>query len=137
MTSLLLIFLGTIWESSMDVIGVKHNYDKSIWKRVANFFDQKGMTKIGNNFWDNSIAWKNKWKMGYIWDKEAFTGSTTIFVMFMDGWHLVKFIWLMHLFLAIIFYKPLTDWLLVDLLLYYFVFGIGHEIFTRIQIYRK
>jgi hypothetical protein len=137
MTSLIIIFLGTIWESSMDVIGVKHNYDSSIWKKIANYFDKKGIKKLGNQFWDNSVAWKNKWKEGCLWQKESFFGSSTIFVMFMDGWHLVKFLWLIHIFFAIVCYSQITEFLLLDVFIYYFAFGLGHELFTRIQLFKR
>lgn len=41
MISLLIIFLGTFWEASMDIVGQKHNYENSRLKFVADYFDRK------------------------------------------------------------------------------------------------
>ena len=129
MLSFLILFLGTFWEASMDIIGSSHNYEKSFWKNIANCFEKRGIKKLGNQFWDPSLAWRNKWRMHDPNNGEAFPGSASIFVTLMDGWHLVKFIWLIHLFLCIVLYTPVTDYLLLDCLLLYIVFGIGHELF--------
>ena len=45
-----------------------------------------------HNFWDPSVSWKNKWKNNDKSQGERFIGSSTIFVMFTDMWHLLKFI---------------------------------------------
>lgn len=132
MVSLILIFCGTFWEASMDIIGQKHNYEQSRWKLLADYFDRRNMQLFGNQFWDNSIAWRNKWKMNDPMNGEAFFGSSTVFVSVIDGWHFVKFIWLIHVFLAIIMFDHITDYLLIDLLLLYFAFGVGHELFLRL-----
>jgi len=120
------------WESSMDIIGDERNYSKSIWKSLANYFDKKGKYSFGNQFWDNSVSWANKWKNKDPKQGELFIGSSTIFVTFMDGWHLVKFVWVIHIFAAIVFYSPITDYLIIDILLYYLIYGIGHEVFSRL-----
>lgn len=132
MISLCILFLGTFWEVSMDIIGVKHNYDQSIWKRLALWFDKQRVYKLGTIFWDNSIAWSNKWKNLNPEEGETFPGSSTLFVTFMDGWHLVKFIWLMHLFACIILYEPITSYPLFDMLILYIAFGLGHEFFWKL-----
>ena len=120
------------WEASMDIISDERNYDKSIWKLVANYFDSRGIHSLGNQFWDNSVSWANKWKNHNPEQGETFAGSSTIFVTFMDGWHLIKFIWLIHIFAAIVFYSPITDYFIIDLLVYYLTYGVGHEAFSRL-----
>lgn len=132
MTSLLLIFFGTFWETSMDIIGNKHNYEMSVWKKTADYFDKNGHVKIGNSFWDNSLAWRNKWKNGNPTEGEKFFGSSTIFVVLMDGWHVVKYFWLIHFFAAIVFFKPISTNLILDFFICYVCYGIGHEFFLKI-----
>ena len=83
-------------------------------------------------FWDNSVSWANKWKNKDPKQGELFIGSSTIFVTFMDGWHLVKFVWVIHIFAALVFYSPITDYSIIDILLYYLIYGIGHEVFSRL-----
>ena len=134
MVSLILIFIGTFWEVSMDIIGMKHNYDQSLWKLLADYFDRKNIKIFGNQFWDNSIAWKNKWKNHNPLDGEAFFGSSTFFVPVTDGWHLTKFIWLMHILSAVILFERISNYLIIDLIIYYIVFGIGHEVFRYLLL---
>jgi hypothetical protein len=127
----ILLFLGSFWEASMDAIGTPHNYEASIWKKLADYFDKNGKTHLGNTFWDNRLAWKNKWKDGDPAKGERFWGSSTAFVMFMDGWHVVKAIWLCHLFVALVCYQPITPYLVVDFVILMLVFCSGHELFFR------
>jgi len=42
---------------------------------------------MNDQFFDPSISWKNKWKNGDKLQGEAFTGSSTIFVAGIDGYH--------------------------------------------------
>lgn len=132
MISICILFLGTFWEVSMDIIGVKHNYEQSIWKTLALWLDKRRLYRLGSLFWDNSIAWSNKWKNLDPQEGEVFPGSSTFLVTFMDGWHLVKFIWLMHLFTCIVLYEPISSYFLLDILILYTIFGIGHEFFWKL-----
>lgn len=43
------------------------------------------------DFWNKSVSWRRKWKDGNPDKGEAFLGSSTVFVMFTDGWHLAQF----------------------------------------------
>lgn len=132
MISLLIIFLGTFWEASMDIVGQKHNYENSRLKFVADYFDRKKIFFLGNTFWDNSVAWSNKWKNNDPNNGEAFFGSSTIFVSLVDGWHLTKFFWLVHIFSAFVLFEPLTEYFFIDLLILYVAFGLGHEFFWKL-----
>jgi hypothetical protein len=129
MISILLIFFGTFWEASMDILGMKHNYDHSGWKRLADYFDRIKVNRLGNQFWDNSLAWTNKWKNHNPENGEAFPGSSTIFVPIADGWHLTKFLWIFHVLSAIVLYEGISGFFAADLIILYIVFGIGHEFF--------
>ena len=45
----------------------------------------------GNSkFWNPDLSWQNKWKNGDPSQGEKFPGSSTIFVTFTDGWHLMN-----------------------------------------------
>ena len=137
MISIVILFLGMFWESSMDIIGDERNFNRSVWKRIADFFDNRNIRALGNQFWDNKVSWANKWKNKNPAQGEAFFGSSTIFVSIMDGWHLLKFIWLIHMFAAIVFYTQITDYFLIDIMILYGVFGVGHEFFRRILIIKR
>lgn len=138
MLSLIILFLGTFWESSMDVIGNKQNYERSFWRQLAEYFDGKGIKRWGSAFWMQEQAWKNKWKNKNPKNGAAFPGSTHMFVTFMDGWHVVKFCWLMHLFAVIVCYTPVTSSKALDVLVFYLTFGAGHQLFfSNLQKCRK
>jgi hypothetical protein len=132
MITLLLLVLGAFWESSMDVLGSGHNFEQSIWKRIADFFDSKGLHFIGHKYWDNRMAWRNKWANGNPLNGPRFLGSNTFLVYLMDGWHLAKAIWLVHLFAALVLYKPITASLIIDFFILISSFGVAHELFFRL-----
>ena len=44
----------------------------------------------GNKFWDYKISWQNKYANWPSDKSEAFFGSSTVFVMFTDGYHLTR-----------------------------------------------
>jgi hypothetical protein len=131
-----ILFIGSFWEASMDAIGTPHNYEASIWRKIASYFDKRGISTLGNQFWDNRLAWRNKWKNGNPNDGERFLGSSTFLVMLMDGWHVVKAIWLFHLFFALVLYNPYTSSIFIDLGILMFIFCTGHELFFRAIQYK-
>ncbi len=128
MLSLIVLFVGMYWEAAMDKIASPHHYKISIWKSLADYFDRKGMTHLGNNFWDGEVAWRNKWKNRNPEEGERFWGSSHIFVTVCDGWHVVKMLWMIHIFLAIVLYKPITPYFGLDMLLFFAAFAVGHHI---------
>ena len=133
MISLTLLFLGSFWEASMDIVAFPQNYKKSFWEKIANYFDQKGHTFFGQKFWDHRVAWRNKYKNQDPKQGPRFFGSNTFLVPFMDGWHLIKIMWILHLLSAIIFYRAITEYLLLDVLILYVVFCTGHELFFKLN----
>ena len=53
-------------------------------------------------FWNPSLSWRNKYKNGDPGQGPRFPGSTTIFVLVTDGWHLMKALNLAFYRLAIV-----------------------------------
>lgn len=128
MLSAFILFLGMFWEAAMDKIAVPHHYEHSMWKQLADYMDRKGAIRWGNRFWDNRIAWTNKWRNGDPVQGERFWGSSHVFVFLMDGWHVVKTLWLLHLVLAIVCYQPLTPFWYADVILFIGIYGLGHHL---------
>ncbi len=113
----------------MDKIGSPHHYRMSIWHSLAAFFDRKGMHGLGESFWNNETAWKNKWRNGDPSEGERFWGSSHIFASCTDGWHVVKLFWIFHFIAAIVLYSPILPSILLDFGLYFFTLADGHHIF--------
>ncbi len=78
----------------------------------------------GNSFWDESIAWKNKWKDGDRSKGEKYIGSSTVFVFATSGWHLVQEVLILLIFL-VLFGFTLTC------LLYWILFKTTFELIYR------
>ena len=57
----------------------------------------------GSLFWNPVISWRNKYKNGDSSQGPRFPGSTTIFVLLTDGWHLMKALNLASYRLALVF----------------------------------
>ena len=76
---LLLILLSGFFEGLMDRI--QFHYNGSLFSKLKN-----------QVFWNPSISWKNKWKLGDPQKGPKFFMSTTLFVFITDAWHLFKFI---------------------------------------------
>lgn len=62
-------------------------------------YEKSVFSLLSEQFWNPKKSWKNKWKIPD--EKEKFPGSTTIFVFVTDGYHLMQFIFLNCLFVAI------------------------------------
>lgn len=86
-----LLLISSVSFAVMD--SLQHHYNSSIFK------------KFNNVFWNPAYSWRNKYKLGNPKLGEKFPGSTTVFVMFTDAWHLFKFFAIKPLF-AIIFLLP-------------------------------
>ena len=83
----------------------------------------------GQNTWLNpDLSWRNKWKNGDPSHGEKFPGSSTVFVCFTDGWHLMntgnKVCVLGALCLKIGKKQPLKYYL-YDLVIYTFAYSAG------------
>jgi hypothetical protein len=115
MISIILMFLAGICNAIMDVLDF--HYDISIFKDWPN-----------QQWLDPSLSWKNKWKNGDPNQGEKFFGSSTVFVFLTDFWHFAKFLMLLFISFAIVFYFPFIVWW-ADLLIVYCIFTITFEIF--------
>ncbi len=75
-----LFLLAAFFNSVMDVL--QFRYSKSVFAR-------QGMSQ---EFFNPDISWRNKWKNGKPEEGEAYPGSSTVFVLFTDAWHLFQFL---------------------------------------------
>lgn len=71
-------------------------------------------------WWNPSISWVNKYKSAQDL-RPKFWGSTTIFVMITDAWHLFDFIGIICLLGAVCCYQVLV-YPVVDFLIYYVIY---------------
>jgi hypothetical protein len=115
MISLILMLLAGIFNAIMDVLDF--HYDISIF------------TSWHNQNWINPvISWRNKWKNGDPNQGERFFGSSTIFVFITDLWHFCKFLMMISVCCAIVFYNPLIFWW-TDIIFLLTIYSIVFEIF--------
>lgn len=87
-------------------------------------------SKLGNEqFWNPNKSWINKWEIDEagkaIAGKERFWGSSTFLVFLTDGWHLVKWIYLLSVKLAIVtmLYFPVSRKKIINLLTWVGIFA--------------
>jgi hypothetical protein len=116
MISIILLILAGIFNACMDVLRFKFSISIfSNWK---------------NQQWINPvISSQNKWKyVDGIRVGEKFFGSSTFLVFVTDFWHFCKFLMLINIMSAIVFYYPIINWW-IDLLIMYCSFTIPFEIF--------
>lgn len=72
------VFIG-MFEAVMDKLNF--HFEKSIFKGLAN-----------QQFWDPTLSWRNKWKLGVKKNGEKFPLSSTVLVFTTDAWHFAKFL---------------------------------------------
>jgi len=87
------------------------------------------LSKLDIFWWRKSISSNNKYKNRDKAQGEAFLGSTTIFVIFTDAWHLFDFIGDLSLAIAMIF---IPDWWWI-----FIVFLIKQTIFEGLFRYLR
>jgi hypothetical protein len=125
MISAILLIIAGIFNACMDVLRFKFNASIfSSWK---------------NQQWINpAISSQNKWKyIDGVWSGEKFWGSSTVLVWTTDFWHFCKFLMLICIMFALVFYHPLINWW-TDFLIFYCSFTILFEIFySKIFILKK
>ena len=123
-----LVISAAFSNSVMDTL--QFRYNKSIF--ASDSFNQE--------FFNPKISWKNKWKDGDSKKGEKFLGSSTVFVMFADAWHLAQFF--MFTFFELIFITMYYFWKkprwyisFFQLVLLKVIFGVIFELsFTKILI---
>ena len=121
MVTLILIFLAGIFSASMDAL--RFRYPTSIFRFWKN-----------QNWVNPSLSWPNKWK-----PKSKFGDfiMSTVLVWMTDFWHFCKFMMLLLMTGAIVFYHPIINWW-GDILLIYSIFTVIFELFfSKILIKKK
>jgi hypothetical protein len=116
MISIILVFLAGILNASMDVVSSR--WDKSIFKKKFIKYEK---------FFNPKISWLNKYKNGVPALGEKFPLSSTSLVFLTDWWHLAKFLMIICLTTAIVFYTPIFG--IIDLIIFYLTFSVTFEIF--------
>lgn len=91
MTTIVLLFISGIFEGVMDTLQFHWTHFRARHEKAKSFF------------WSPTLSWKNKYKNGNSECGEKFFGSTTIFVGFTDGWHMMKLLKNICLFAGIFF----------------------------------
>lgn len=86
--SVILLIISGISKAICDVSAINGSIDK--------------LSKLNMFWWRKSISANNKYKDRDKNKGEAFIGSTTIFVIFTDAWHLFDFIRDLSLILALL-----------------------------------
>jgi hypothetical protein len=122
--------LAAICDAAMDKISF--HYDKSIFRKKG------GDTVDHAYFWNPTISWRNKYKRRLPEKGERFPGSTTVFVMFTDAFHLAQA--LMNFFIIVTIITGLNalvdvtwDWYdyILVFVAYKASYGFTFEIFFR------
>ena len=124
MITIILIFFAGIFNACMDVLRTR--------------FGNSIFAECDNQMWVNPMfSWVNKWKWdGNLKIGEKFLGSSTIFVFVTDLWHLCKFLMLLLLMGAVVFYQPIFNWW-GDLILIYSIFTVTFELFYSKILIKK
>lgn len=101
---------------------------KSIMDKIQFHFNESVFNKL--KWFNPAESWKNKWKDGDKSKGEAFLGSSTIFVMFTDAWHLFGSIQRLMWIFAIVLYKPTINWWADGMILMASHMIVFHVLFT-------
>lgn len=125
MLTLIFVFLAAVCNAIMDVI--TYRFDTSIFSKVVRL----------KWFIDPKVSWRNKYKNEDPSQGANFPFSTTVLCAITDLWHLTKNIMLVLLYVGITCYIPIINPVL-DVILYYIVFGVTFEIcWSRLFIIKK
>ena len=118
-TSLLLVIIGRIFNSVMDIL--QHHHGKSIFKNTH-----------PHSFW-GSKSWVRKYKNNDPKQGAKFFGSTTILVFLTDGWHLCQLLMFLSYEVAVAIH---LDEPLIFIILSQIIGGLVFELFYT-KIWRK
>jgi hypothetical protein len=104
---------------------------KAAMDKLNFHFYESIFSKLSHRFWNSEYSWQNKWMNGNPIFGEKFAFSSTILVFLTDGWHLMQFIFLNTIFLAL-FFVSLQDFTtreaIVHLILLRALFGATFEL---------
>ena len=103
---------------------------KAVKDTVEFHYDYSIFSNFNTKYWNPLISWKNKYKGDLKTPK--FCGSTTVFVMFTDAWHLFDFLQLVSFLLAIIFYNKMIYFVADFVIFYILVCGVFELFYSLI-----
>jgi hypothetical protein len=116
MLSIICLIFASIFKALIDVLNSRFNV--SVFNKIKN-------EKL-RNWFNPTISWKNKYKDGDSKKGPKFFLSTTVFVMFTDGWHLFNSGMIFSFILALTlnaYYVPFFS-IIIDTILYHILYGI-------------
>lgn len=119
MISIIFLILAGFFNSIMDII--VHKWSISIFSKIKN--------KKLLQFMNPKLSWTNKWKNNNYKQGEKFIGSSTVFVMFTDLWHLCKFLMIVSFIISTIFYIPIMDNNILNIIVHYLAFSLSFNLF--------
>lgn len=119
MISIIFLILAGFFNSIMDII--VHKWSISIFSKIKN---EKLL-----QFINPKLSWTNKWKNNDYKQGEKFIGSSTVFVMFTDLWHLCQFLMIISFIVSTIFYIPIMDNSILNIIIHYLAFTLSFNLF--------
>ena len=119
MISIIFLILARFFNSIMDII--VHKWSISIFSKIKN--------KKLLRFMNPKLSWMNKWKNKDYKQGEKFIGSSTVFVMFTDLWHLCQFLMILSFLLSTIFYVSIMDNSISNIIIHYLSFTLSFNLF--------
>lgn len=129
MIAFIAVFFIAILQAAENVI--QYHHKQSIFWRGDEF-----------SFWGRN-SWVRKWKYGNPELGRKFFGSTTFLVWLTDGWHLIKFLYLLLLCAALVYNTSFTRyfdldwwWRIVEAAVLFSIYGGVFELFYKF-IFRK
>lgn len=126
MISIIFLILAGFFNSIMDII--VHKWSISIFSKIKN---EKLL-----QFINPKQSWMNKWKNKDYKQGEKFIGSSTVFVMFTDLWHLCQFLMILSFLLSTIFYVSIMDNSISNIIIHYLSFTLSFNLFYY-KIFKK
>jgi len=109
-------------------------------KAICDLSEEGKLKFYKKTFWLKEFSWVNKYKNNDPKQGAKFLGSTTIFVMFTDAWHLFGFIeriTLIASFTIVGFLISVSLYFLFGLLINYIIFISVFHIFYTYKILKK
>lgn len=103
---------GVVWRSALTMLvlfsaGLMNGTMDSLQFHFARtpFSDA---TRFDQQFWNPAQSWRNKYREGNPQLGERFPGSSSVFVLTTDAWHLAKSVMLLCFVLAVVIFQPIT-----------------------------
>ena len=100
---------------------------KAVKDTVEFHYSTSVFSKLNCQYWYPQLSWANKYKSAQDL-RPRFWGSTTVFVMFTDAWHLFDFLQIISFVFAIIFYSKMI-YFVADFVIFYILFCGVFELF--------